>query len=76
MEHRFFLGNPHGEENPTNFSLYSIGTMKSLSKQDKRYKGSLSNPNAKTKPETLMPEMINPRSDANFFSLFCAKMSE
>ena len=38
--------------------------MKSLSKQDKRYKGSLSNPNAKTKPKTLMPEKINPRREA------------
>jgi len=58
------LGNPHGEENPTNFSLYSIDTMKSLSKQDKRYKGSLSNPNTRTKPKTLMPEKINPRREA------------
>ena len=49
MEHRFILGNPLGEENPTNFSLYSIGTMKSLYKEDKRYNGSLSNPNTKKK---------------------------
>ena len=40
--------------------------MKSPSKQDKRYKGSLSNPNAKTKPKALMPEKINHRREAKF----------
>jgi len=52
-KHRFILGNPHGEENPANFSLYSIVQWKAFTRRKTETKCSLVKPQCQDENRNL-----------------------